>query len=154
MKSVAANALLVELLGKRVAVGDFGMAAMKGRVEAGDLRQLRLPLQQGADGAEIVRLMERRERREGLEPLENGIVDEDRGAIVGAAMNHAMTDRDGQASDLCAQELHDLAECCRHVAASAAGQVLSMRTSPFAPLATRCGWTPMPSICPLSRRCS
>ena len=31
-------------------------------------------------------------------------------------MHHAMTDRDGQASDLCAQELHDLAERRRHVA--------------------------------------
>ena len=109
MEAVTADAFLVELLWQRVAVGDFGMAAVKGRVEAGDLRKLRLSLQQGADGAEIVRLMERRERREGLKPLDNGIVDEDRGAVVGAAMNHAMTDGDGQASDLCAQKLHHLA---------------------------------------------
>ena len=67
VKAVAADAFLVEALGQRVAVGNFGMAAMKCRVEAGDLRKLRLSLQQSADGAEIVRLMERRERREGLQ---------------------------------------------------------------------------------------
>ena len=109
MKAVAAHAFLVEALWQRVTVGNFGMAAVKCRVEAGDLRKLRLSLQQSADGAEIVRLMERRKGRKGLKPIDNGIVDEDRRAVVGAAMHHAMTDRDRQASDLCAQELHHLA---------------------------------------------
>jgi len=38
MEPVAPNALLVELIGYRVAVRDVVMAAMKGRVEAGNLR--------------------------------------------------------------------------------------------------------------------
>ena len=94
VKSVAAHAFLVEALWQRVAVGNFGMAAMKRRVEAGDLRKLRLSLQQRADRAEIVRLMERRERRESLKPLEHNIVDESRLAEVRAAMHYTMTHRD------------------------------------------------------------
>src|SRR5262249_6548357 len=115
VKAVAADALLVEPLGQRVAVGDLWMAAMEGGVEAGDLGELRLPLQQGSDGAEIVRLMEWRKRRKSLESLDHGCVDQNRRTVIRTAMHHAVSDRDGQASDLGAQELNDLAERGRHV---------------------------------------
>src|SRR5262249_7313060 len=115
VKAVAADALLVEPLGQRVAVGDLWMAPMEGGVEAGDLGELRLPLQQGSDRAEIVRLMERRQPWQGLKPLDHSIVDKDRRAVVWTAMHHAVANRDGQASDLGAQELNDLAERGRHV---------------------------------------
>ena len=39
VKAVAAHALLVEAARERVAVGNLGMAAVEGGVEAGDLRQ-------------------------------------------------------------------------------------------------------------------
>ena len=94
VKSVAADAFLVEALRQRVAVGNFGMAAMKRRIEAGDLRKLRLSLQQRADRAKIVRLMERRKRRESLKPLEHNIVDEVGSLKVRAAMHYTMTHRD------------------------------------------------------------
>ena len=44
VETVTADAFLVEAFGQSVAVGNFGMAAMKRRIEAGDLRKLRLPL--------------------------------------------------------------------------------------------------------------
>ena len=37
VKSVTTNAFRVKLLGKRIAVGDFRMAAMESRIEASDL---------------------------------------------------------------------------------------------------------------------
>ena len=116
MKSIAADAFLVEVLWQRVAVGNFGVTAMKRSIEAGDLRKLRLSLQQSADGAEIVRLMQRCKRCEGLKPLERDIVDEKRLAEVRTAMHHTMTDRDRQASNLCAQELYHLPQGRGHVA--------------------------------------
>ena len=66
VETVTADAFLVEPFGQSVAVGDFGMAAMKRRIEASDLRKLRLPLPKRANGAEIVRLVEWSERRESL----------------------------------------------------------------------------------------
>ena len=115
VEAVSPDAFLIELIRQRVAVGDFGMAAVKAGVEACDLRQLRLPLQQGADRAEIVRLVERRKRGEGLKPLDHGSVDQSWGAVVGAAMHHAVADGDGQRSDLGAQEFDQPAQGSRHV---------------------------------------
>jgi hypothetical protein len=115
MEAVAANALLIELLRKRVVVREFRVPAMEGGIEAGDLRQLRLSLPQRADRAEVVGLVEWSQRREGLKPLERDIVDQNWLAVIRPAMNHAMADRSRQGSDLGAKELDDLAQGCGHI---------------------------------------
>ena len=110
MESVAADALLVELFGQGVAVGNVWVTAVKGRVETGDLRELRLSLPERADGTEIVRLVKRGKRREGLKPLKYRIVDQDRLAIVRPAMHDPVAYRRRQRSNLFAQELYDFAQ--------------------------------------------
>src|SRR5262249_26721745 len=116
MKAVTANAVSIELLRQRVAVCNLRMAAVKGRVETGHLRESRLPLQQSADRAEIVRLMEGCERRKSLELLDHGCVDQNRRAVIRTAMHHAVSDCHGQCSDLGAEKFDQLAQGCRHVA--------------------------------------
>jgi hypothetical protein len=98
VKSVAADPILIELLSQRVAVGDLGVAAMEGRVEALSARMgpRLFGWWRGAGG-------------ESLEPLDHGVVDEDRSAVVRSAMHDPMSDGGGKASDLGTQELHDLA---------------------------------------------
>src|SRR5262245_22157245 len=91
------------------------MAAVKGSVEAGDLGKLRLSLHQRADWPEIVRLVEGCERAEGLKALDHGGVDQNRSAVVRAAVHHAMANGDGQRSNLGAEKLHDLAQGRGHV---------------------------------------
>ena len=71
VKSVAAHALRIELFGNRKAVGDLGMAPVEGRIEAGDLQQVRLPLQDRADRPEVVGLVKGSERTQPLELLEH-----------------------------------------------------------------------------------
>ena len=63
MKAVAPDALVVELMRDGVVVGDRVMVAMKRGVEAGDLRQCRKIGEQRADRRQIVRLVQRRQRR-------------------------------------------------------------------------------------------
>jgi hypothetical protein len=57
VEPVAPNALLVELIGYRVAVRDVVMAAMKGRIEAGNLRELWKARKNRFDRREIMRLV-------------------------------------------------------------------------------------------------
>ena len=84
---------------------------MKGRVEAGDLQHVRLPLQDRADRGEVVGLVQGRERRRTFEPVEHRLVDHNRLAIVRPAMHDAMADRGRQLpADLPPQEGDDLVE--------------------------------------------
>ena len=137
METVTADAFLVELFGQSVAVGNFGMAAMKRRIEAGDLRKLRLPLPERLIGPRLFGWWSGASGAKACEPLDHGVVDEDRLAVVGTAMHHAMADRDRQASDLCAQELHDLSQRRRHIGNVRAGPGLSISVSPSTPLAKK-----------------
>src|SRR5262245_28620475 len=89
MEAIAANSLRVELLGERIAVGNFRMVSMKGRVETGDLQQLVLPSSDGTDRCQIVRLVERGKRRKFLEPLNYGVIDHRCVASVCASMDYA-----------------------------------------------------------------
>ena len=73
MKSIAANALLGEAARQGERLREIGLGAMKGRVEAGDLRYLRRSLHDRADGGEVVRLMQGRERLEFGEVVEHGL---------------------------------------------------------------------------------
>src|SRR5690242_4989261 len=92
VESVTPDALLIEFVGKRITVGKLGMAAMKGRVETSDLRELRLSLQQHADWREVIWLVQWRERREVVQPLDQSLVDQHRSAVIGPAMHDAMAD--------------------------------------------------------------
>ena len=77
---------------KRVATA--GMRVVKGRIEAGDLRQVRPSSGDGADGRKIVRLMQRRERRQLIELGKQLGRHALRPVVIGAAMDDAMADRD------------------------------------------------------------
>ena len=70
------------------------VAPVKGRIEAGDLRQFGKPRAQGADRREVVGLMQRRERPEAREFGEHLFVDHDRPVVLRTAVNNPMTDRD------------------------------------------------------------
>ena len=94
MEAVAAHPLLVQRRGQREHLRDFRIAAMEGGVEACHLRQLRQPLQQEADGRQVVRLVQRRKRDVFLECGQNGAVEHDRLRVFEAAVHHAMTDTD------------------------------------------------------------
>ncbi len=67
MEAIAPNALRVKAFGKRKMVGDRAVAAVEGSIEAGDLRQVRTARAQLADRRQIVRLMQRRQRRIALQ---------------------------------------------------------------------------------------
>ena len=56
------------------------MAAVEGGVEAGDLRHARKGRPRRLDAAEIMRLVQRRERNERGKRLQNIVVDDDRRA--------------------------------------------------------------------------
>ena len=117
MEPVAAHALDVELLGDRKAIGNVGMASVEGRIEAGNLQEVGLSLEYRADRRQVIGLVEGGERDEPLEPLEHSPADDGRLAIVGAAVDDAMTDcRRQLPADLPAQEGDDLVEGRRHVA--------------------------------------
>ena len=75
VEAVAADAVVVEPARQGEPVGELGMAAVEGGIEAGDLRQVGLDRGDRADAGEIVRLMQRRERTERLEPGEHRRID-------------------------------------------------------------------------------
>ena len=72
-------------------VRDRTVAVMEGSVEAGNLRQLRTPLQQCADRRQVVRLMQRCQRNVLLKIRHDRFVDDDRPVIFRPAMNDPVT---------------------------------------------------------------
>ena len=64
MKSVAPDAFVGQAPRQRKVGGDFRLRAVKGGVEAGDLRQRRMKFRKRRDGGEVMRLMQRRQRNE------------------------------------------------------------------------------------------
>ena len=115
VEAVTAHALVIERLGEGVTVGQFGVTAVKGRIEAGDLKELRLPRSHRADRAEIVRLMQRRKRRERIETLQHGLGDHRRRAVVRAAMHDTVANGGGKLADMRPQEPDHLVERGRYV---------------------------------------
>ena len=71
VEAVALHAGLADLARQRHQLGDRRLAAMEARVEAGDLRHAGQPLGDRLDGREVVRLVERRERDEPPQFLED-----------------------------------------------------------------------------------
>ena len=73
------------------------MAAVEGRVEAGDLRLSGKGADRRLDAGDVVRLVERRERDELAQLGEHRLVDQHRRGEVGAAVDDAMADGDDPA---------------------------------------------------------
>ena len=94
-----------------------GWLPVEGRVEASYLRNLRVAGADLADRRQIVGLVQRRQRHELLQPVEHGLVDQGRGAVVGAAMDDAVADRHRRhPAQLSDQPVVELAERGRNVA--------------------------------------
>ncbi len=109
VEAVAPDAFGIETLRDRVMIGQRAMAAMKGGVEAGDLRQIRETGQDRTDRRQIVRLMKRRQRNVAFQSRQYVLIDPDRPVVVRAAMHDAMPDRNRIDLQLSAQP----GACCR-----------------------------------------
>ena len=92
MKSVTADALLMQPARYGVVVRDLVVVAVKGRVEAGDLGQSGKFGKQDSDRRQIVGLMQRRKCREPLQTRDHAMVDQHRAIVVGTAMDDPMAD--------------------------------------------------------------
>ena len=93
VEAIAAHARLVPAVGDGEAVRDLGVRAVKGRVEAGHLGDVRVAAANLPDRGQIVGLMQRGQRDKTVEIGQDGIVHPHRGRIVGTAMDHPMPDR-------------------------------------------------------------
>ena len=92
MKPITPDPFIVQPAGYGVVVRDLVMVAVKGRVEAGDLRQRRKSGKQSADRRQIVGLMQRRERREALQTRDHAVVDQHGPVVIRTAMHDPVAD--------------------------------------------------------------
>ena len=156
VEAVAAHAFGVEALRDRVVVGKRAVAAMKGGVEAGDLRQIRKARADRADRRQVVGLMQRRERNVALESRKHVVVDQDRPIVVRAAMDDAMADRDRDRG-FCVSRSQAPTFCIaagRSGTSSAPIGLVDQRRAVGPARRAGAGASPMPSIWPLIRRLS
>ena len=93
MEAVAPHALVVERPRQGIAVGVRRVAAVKRGVEAGDLRHLRIDLLRQPDRREVVRLVQRRQRRELGEPRQHAGIDPHRPVEVRPPVHDTVADR-------------------------------------------------------------
>ena len=99
------------------AIGNLGVTSVKGRVEAGNLQEVRLPFQDHADRGQVVRLVERRKGYEAFQTLDDCRSNNSRVAEIGTPMHDAMAHRSRQSpTDLFPQECNDFVERGRRVA--------------------------------------
>ena len=152
MEAVAPNAGVRESPRQREGLCDSGLAAMKGRIEAGDLCDMRRPIQDGSDRGQVVRLMQRgepypfRQRRKGRR------IDADGPIEVHSAMHNTVPDAFHRHS--LDQERLPIISISRVAAPwsnAGGGPGASVTTLPPASLIVRRGLTPMPSTCPRNR---
>ena len=109
VKAVAAQAALPGVPGQGQHFFHIGQRVVKGRVEAGYLREIRQVLQQRADGFERERLVQWRQRYVAAQVFEHARIHAHRVGILGAAMHHAVRHgRDAVAA---------LRRACQHAAA-------------------------------------
>ena len=94
VEPVALEARAAEVPWEGHELGDRRLAAMKARVEAGDLRHAGQPLGHRVDGREVVGLMQRRKRDERPEVLQHFGSNDRRTGVIGAAVHNAVTDAD------------------------------------------------------------
>jgi hypothetical protein len=108
MKSVTADALRIQRFRDGISVSDFRVGSVKSGIETSDLRQIWVTLPSRADRRQIIGLMERGERSESLELVENDFVDESWFTIVQPSVYHTMPDGGRQClADLGLEKLYD-----------------------------------------------
>ena len=90
VEAVASDALVVKAARQREDVVDEGMVAVKGGVEAGDLLHMRPGLARGEDAGDVVRLMQRRERRQLFQAAQHLVGDDHGLRKINAAMDDAV----------------------------------------------------------------
>ncbi len=88
MEAVAPEAGLVERVRQREALRHRRHGAVEGGVEAGHLGERRIELAERADGGEVVRLVQGRERDEGPKPRQHLLVDARRRVEGRPAVHH------------------------------------------------------------------
>jgi hypothetical protein len=130
VEPVAPNALLIELIGYRVAVRDVVMAAMKGCIEAGNLRELWKARKSSFDRRETVRLVQRCERNQTLQSRDHAVVDKYGSVIVGTPMHHAVPDGDWHDPMFLAQPGFCHHQCGGHIRDTSREQLKSANVSP------------------------
>ena len=91
MKTIATDAFVVQPTRNRHARDQRRMGAMKRGIETGDLRLVGPCAPHRADKLQHDRLVQRRERREPVEPLNDRIVQHRRRVELGAAVNDAVS---------------------------------------------------------------
>ena len=93
MKPVATNAFVVERARQGEEFGLDRLRAMKGRVEAGHLRQTRMDAHEAAYRRKIVRLMQRRQGDQASQCCQNRLINPHRQAEFRPPMHHPMPNR-------------------------------------------------------------
>ena len=97
VKAVTPHTVFKIAARKRKDIVHKGMLAVKGRVEAGNLRGSREGCAGTLNTREVMRLMERRQRFERFQLFKDDVIDQNRGGEIDAAMDDAVThgfDRD------------------------------------------------------------
>jgi hypothetical protein len=92
VEAVALHSCCADVAQQRNHLGDGRLAAMKAGVETGDLRHARKLLGDRVDRCQVVRLMERSERNQRSQLLQNRRGDDGGTCKAGAPMDNAMTD--------------------------------------------------------------
>ncbi len=92
VEAVAAHALRSDGAGQGEELGDFRLAAMEGSVEAGHLRHAGQRGGQCVDAGQVVGLVQRRQRYEAAQGIDDGGIQHDGSRELLCAMNHAMAD--------------------------------------------------------------
>src|SRR3974390_2972753 len=94
VKSVAPESRFVELLGDGVVIGNGRVTSVKGRIEAGDLGQLGIVLEQCPDRRKVVRLMQGSERNIPIELIDDCGINQNWLYEFWPTMHHAVSNRD------------------------------------------------------------
>ena len=105
MKAVTPYALGMKLMRYRVVIRNRSMRAVKRRVEAGDLRQVREIGENRTDRRQIVRLMQGREVDEPFQSRHDPVIDQHRPIEFRTAMHDTMSDSDRMNAKLVPQPL-------------------------------------------------
>ena len=107
VEAVSPDTGVVEFSRQREPGGRVGLAVVERRVEACHLRKVRVRRRQRPNRHQIVRLVQRRERRQRFEFAQNDVVDHDGRAETRAAMHHPVASRDEfAAGGVCADPVH------------------------------------------------
>ena len=153
VKAVALHAGAADLPGQRNQFRDGRLTAMEARVEAGDLRHAGKPLGHRVNRRQVVRLMERGERDQLPQILQNRRRDNGRTGEPCAAMHDAVTDtKNPRAAVLGAEPRGERIERRARVADGAVQRVIGEDAGPGASFAENRGEVPMPSIWPRASR--